>query len=277
VHTLNKKSLIALSLTVSTVAMAEMQPIDDAKLSEITGQAGITVELESNINIGEVRYTDTNSGTANEIGGGSLSAQTVSIGGANKTSFFGLNSWGVTATDKLDNIKIIMDIASDGDLIINMGPAATFGVIDFQVGIDKVELQGLSASTTLLSNFNLVGLIGAASLIIDTEDSAINVVSSIAIDDLDVDVDFLSLGLKDIQVTGTSFNPRAPQQLRAFFELDFKVYSTANARREALAIDFNNIEVDVRVGAIELGGNSIGSVFVDDLVISQTHMELYGH
>jgi len=78
-------------------------------------------------------------------------------------------------------------------------------------------------------------------------------------------------------VTGTSFNPRAPQQLRAFFELDFKIYSTANAQREALAIDFNNIEVDARIGAIELGGNSIGSVFLDNLVISQTHMELYGH
>ena len=260
---LNKKTLMALSLMVPAVAMAEIQPIDDAALGDIT----------------EVIYTDTNSGALNEIGGGSLSAQNISIGGANKTSFFGLNTWGVTATDKLDNIKIDIDIAQDGDAIINLGPQ-TFGVIDFQVGIDKVELQGSTDSTTLMSNFNLVGLMGAASLIVDTADNSLNVVASIAIDDLDFDVDFLSLGLRDIQVTGTTFNPQAPQQLRAFFDVDFKVYGKANSRSaggQALAIDLNNLEMDVRIGAIELGGTSIGSVFVDDLVISQTHMEVYGH
>jgi len=276
---LNKKALMALSLMVPAVAMAEIQPIGDAELGDITGQAGITIELETKVDIGEVIYTDTNSGAVGEIGGGSLSMQTISIGGANKTSFLGISSWGVTASDKLDNIKIDIDIASDGDAIINLGPQ-TFGVIDFQVGIDAVELQGTTDSTRVMSNFNLVGLMGAASLIVDTADNSLNVVASIAIDDLDVDVDFLALGIKDVQITGTTFNPQAPQQLRAFFDVDFKVYNTTNARSaggEALAIDLNNLEMDVRIGAIELGGTSIGSVFMDDLVISQTHMEVYGH
>ena len=103
---LNKKALMALSLMVPAVAMAEIQPIGDAELGDITGQAGITIELETKVDIGEVVYTDTNSGAVGEIGGGSLSLQTISIGGANKTSFLGINSWGVTASDKLDNMLL---------------------------------------------------------------------------------------------------------------------------------------------------------------------------
>ncbi|MFD2228697.1 DUF6160 family protein [Alkalimarinus sediminis] len=278
---LNKKTMVALSMMLPVAAMAEIRPIDDLELGEVTGQAGISIELETKVDIGEVLYTDTPSvaGSANMIGGGSLSMKNVSIGGANKNSFLGITSWGVTPSDKLDNILINIDLASDGDAVINLGPQ-NFGVIDFAVGIGSVELQGTGGTTSLMSNFNMVGLMGAASLIVDTADDSLNVVASLAIDDLDFDSEFLSLGVRDLQVTGTTFNPLAPQQLRAFFDVDFKVYSKANTRSaggEALAVDFNPIEMDVRIGSIELGGASIGSVFVDDLVISQTRMEVYGH
>jgi hypothetical protein len=276
---LNKKSLLALGIMLPALSIAEIRPIDDAELGEVTGQAGITIELETKVNIGEFRYTDTNSGAAGEIGGGSLSVQNVSIGGANTTSFLGLSNWGVQASDTLDNIQVTIDVASDGDAVINLGPQS-FGVIDFAVGIDAVELQGSTDSTVLMSNFNLVGLMGAASLIVDTQDDSLNVVASVAIADLDFDADFLSLGVRDLQVTGNTFNPVAPQQLRAFFDVDFKMYSTANARSaggEALAIDINPLEMDVRIGSIELGGQSIGSVAIDNLAITNTHMEVYGH
>ncbi len=276
---LNKKSLLALGIMLPALSSAEIRPIDDSALSEVTGQAGITIELETKIDIGEVVYTDVNSGAAGELGGGSLSIQNVSIGGANKTNYLGISSWGVAASDTLDNIQVTIDVGADGDAIVNMGPQS-FGVIDFAVGIDSVELQGTADSTVLMSNFNLVGLMGAASFIVDTQDDSLNVVASVAIDDMDFDSDFLSLGVRDVQVTGNTFNPVAPQQLRAFFDVDFKMYSTTNvnsAGGEALAIDINPLEMDVRIGSIELGGQSIGSVFIDNLAITNTHMEIYGH
>jgi len=266
---LRKSTLAVVIAAVPMLAQAELKVLDDSTLGAVTGQAGITIELETKIDIGEVKYTDE----------GSLSIQNVSLGGANKTSFLGINSWGVTASDTLDNIKIDIDIAADGDAIINLGPVE-FGVIDFQLSMDKVELQGATDSTTVMSNFNLVGLMGAGSLIVDTADDSLNVVVSVAIDDLDFDLDFMAVGIRDVQVTGTTFNPSAPQALRAFFDVDFKVYSTANTRTasgQALAIDLNSLAMDVSVGAIEIGGTSIGSLYLDDLVISNTHMEIYGH
>ncbi len=274
---LNKKVLITLSLTISTAAVAEIQHIDDAMLAGITGQSGITIEIDTKIHIGEVIYTDTASGALGDIGGGGISAQNISIQGANKTSFFGSNIWGVVPSDRLNNIKVTVDLNTGGDLVINMGPAEYFGVIAFQVGMEKVQLLGTSAPSTLLSDLSIVGLAGAGSVIVGADDNVINIVTSLAIDDLDVNADFLSLGLKDVQVTGASFDIDAPQQLRAFFELDFKVYNAITAQRDALAIDVNKLEIDVRIGAIELAGNSIGSVFIDDLNISNVHLEIYGH
>lgn len=267
-----RRSILAVVVAaLPMIAPAELKVLDDSTLAAAIGQSGITIELETKIDIGEIKYTDE----------GSLSLQTVSLGGANKTSFLGINSWGVTASDTLDNIKIDIDIAANGDAIINFGPV-DFGVIDFQLGIDKVELQGATDNTTVMSNFNLVGLIGAGSLIFGAADnsSSVNVILSVAIDDLDFDLDFLSVGVKDVQVTGSTFNPSVPQPLRAFFDVDFKIYTKANARAtngQALAIDLDNLAMDVRVGAIEIGGTSIGSLHLDNLVVSNTHMEIYGH
>ncbi|MEH6561470.1 MAG: DUF6160 family protein, partial [Marinobacter sp.] len=44
-------SLWVLALSLPTTAMAEFQPLTDSTLSGVTGQAGVTIELETKINI----------------------------------------------------------------------------------------------------------------------------------------------------------------------------------------------------------------------------------
>ena len=68
-----KRNLLALAIIGAPfAAQAELKPIDDAQMGSITGQAGVTIELETKVNIGEFRYTDE----------GSLAIKDISIGGA---------------------------------------------------------------------------------------------------------------------------------------------------------------------------------------------------
>jgi hypothetical protein len=46
---------------------------------------------------------------------------------------------------------------------------------------------------------------------------------------------------------------------------------------DVLRIDINDITMDMSIGAIEIGGASIGSIAMDNLTISDTRLAVYGH
>ena len=126
-----KRNLLALAIIGAPfAAQAELKPIDDAQMGSITGQAGVTIELETKVNIGEFRYTDE----------GSLAIKDISIGGAGagyedemfKDIEIGRSLAFKDYTDLIDNIKIEIDVAADGDAIINVLPI-TAAPIDFGV------------------------------------------------------------------------------------------------------------------------------------------------
>ena len=85
-----QKSALAVAIAaVPFLSVNAMEALDDATLSEMTGQAGVTIETTvdgtQGITIGSIEYTDTNSGAANEIGGGSLVINGENLGGAGVT------------------------------------------------------------------------------------------------------------------------------------------------------------------------------------------------
>lgn len=105
-----KRNLLALAIIGAPfAAQAELKPIDDAQMGSITGQAGVTIELETKVNIGEFRYTDE----------GSLAIKDISIGGAGagyedemfKDIEIGRSLAFKDYTDLIDNIKIEIDVA----------------------------------------------------------------------------------------------------------------------------------------------------------------------
>ena len=136
-----KPTLLALFVAgAPPAAMAEIQMLDDSAMGNITGQAGVTIELETRLNIDRFIYTDE----------GSLEVNDIFIGGANRTDMFSemnLNLNG-QATDRLDNIRINIDIAQDGDAIINLLPI-TFNAVDFRMSTGAWNLTGTGGSTTV--------------------------------------------------------------------------------------------------------------------------------
>ena len=77
-----KRTLLALGIAgFPAAAMADIVMLDDSAMGNITGQAGVTIELETKINMDRFIYTDE----------GSLTISDISIGGAERTDFFGFN------------------------------------------------------------------------------------------------------------------------------------------------------------------------------------------
>lgn len=265
---LKRNALVIAMALAPALSHAEIKALDDASMGAITGQAGVSIELESQVDIGEFRYTDE----------GSLAISNISIKGANKTNFFGFNGFsGLTPSTLLDNIKINIDILPDGDLIINLLPI-TFAAVDFQVTTGQWQLQGPTDSTTLVDNVNIVGAAGAFTLRIDTATDVMTVRSAFAIEDMDLDLPFVAVGLRDVKITGANFDPVAPQPLDLFVDTTMSIFRGTNAAGgDALAINIPVIRMDVTFGSVLVGGTSIGSVKLDDLAITNTAMRIYGH
>ena len=71
---LKRAAFVAIMLSNSLAAQAELELLEDEKLEEVKGQAGITIDIkEAELSIGEVAYKD----------GGSILIQGLHIG-ANK-------------------------------------------------------------------------------------------------------------------------------------------------------------------------------------------------
>lgn len=266
-----KPSLLALCVAgAPPAAMAEIQSLDEAAMGNITGQAGVTIELETKVNIDRFIYTDE----------GSLEVNDIFVGGGNRNDYFselGFNLTGQAPTDRIDNLRINIDIANDGDAIINILPMA-FGAVDFTVATGAWNLVGTGGSTTILDNFKMDALIGSGTIRVDTATDKLNFKSAFAIDDMDFDVPFLAIGIRDFRLTGADYDLTAPQPLDLFAEVNMDIYKAPNAAGvDSLAVDLQSFTADIRIGGVLVGGTSIGSIAMDNLAITNTAMRIYGH
>ena len=95
---LKRLALVAAVSAASTGVMAELQMLDDADMQVVTGQAGLTIDVESQWEIGEFAYQDA----------GYLLIQGIRMGGNSLGNGTG------TAGTMLDNLRLEIDIAGDG-------------------------------------------------------------------------------------------------------------------------------------------------------------------
>ena len=70
-------ALAAAVLSASFMAQAQMKSMEDTALSDVTGQAGISISGNFNSTIGSITYTDT------DQGGGSIRMETIALTGFN--------------------------------------------------------------------------------------------------------------------------------------------------------------------------------------------------
>jgi len=95
---LNKLALMVAVSAASSGVMAEFQLMDDSGMKDVTGQAGLTIDVENQWEIGEFAYQDA----------GYLLIQGLRMGGNSLGNGTG------TAGDLLDNLRLEIDIAGDG-------------------------------------------------------------------------------------------------------------------------------------------------------------------
>jgi len=119
---LKKLALASAIAAVATGAQAELKALDDSTMGEMTGQAGLTIDLETKVTIGQFMYKDA----------GSLFINDISIGGNQNTT----DAYLANDTKMLDNIRMNIDIAG----------AATAGENQLDRGLsDFYGAEGLAA------------------------------------------------------------------------------------------------------------------------------------
>lgn len=134
-------------------------------------------------------------------------------------------------------------------------------------------------STTILDNFTADILMGGANIEIDADTDVMNLRADIAIDNLEFDAPFLAVGIRDLRLTGDTYDPVRNKNIPDLFaKVDLDIYKGSNSLGvDSLAVDMDSFRADMTIGGVLVGGTSIGSIFMDDLAITNTQMVIYGH
>lgn len=111
---LNKIALVA-AIAAASSAQAELVAMDDASMSAATGQAGLTIDVNSaNISIGEINWKDADA--TNPTEGGSVFITGFKMGGAGLVEIARGAAPGATHNNAtLDNLRINIDVAGAGE------------------------------------------------------------------------------------------------------------------------------------------------------------------
>ncbi|MDX1633148.1 MAG: DUF6160 family protein [Marinobacter sp.] len=277
---LKKLALATAVAAVPFAAQADLKALDDTSMGNVTGQAGVTIELETKVDIGSFTYTDEGNFVVSGIHIG---------GGAIETDADG-NVSGVSGL--LDDLKIDIDVEADGDAVIDVN-SVSGGPVDFAVGVETASLVAAdgSESTLLASNIGITGLLADIKLRVDTATDTMITDLAFNITDMDMDVDFLGIGIRDLTVTGANtFGATyadaggvggSPYIAAGFAYAQLTIGKATgvagSASGEALEIGVPEFIADISIGATEIGGTSIGVISMDNLAITQTNMKIYGH
>jgi len=164
------KSLIAAALATAAFSASAMTPIQDAELSTVSGQDGVSIAANLNVNIGSFVYTDTEAdGTGgsvsfNNIGVHGILAATIDIINA-KTFATGLGKLGVDPVTAVssgfyngtsDVVQIAIPQVNSTTLLNMSIGSITMGASDPTTG-KALSTTGPSFGSIALNNIDLRG------------------------------------------------------------------------------------------------------------------------
>lgn len=243
-----KKSVIMMAcLTAPIVSNAEFRALDDSSLSNVTGKAGITIDIEANIgtlaaptapvgsggitidleaqvSIGEVAYKDA----------GYIGIEDIRIGGADRTGYDGV-------AGKLDNLRISIDVSD--------------GVESFEYGSSYLDLYETQVATpdvgwaiaTTVNDDRVVH--GDGDLVIRTHATSL-------FDGTEYDY------FTDANIASTGSSAGVP----------------SNVFSDALFDARNAVDVGISIGAVKLhdSGYDVGSRVGGTTLVSNLYVEILG-
>lgn len=308
---LKKLALATAVAAAPFAAHAELQAMDDSMMGNVTGQAGVTIELETQVSIGQFTYTDE----------GTFAVKDIELGGALASSSQSAADYAAAtgAGELLDQLKIDIDIADDGDAIIHVGSLQEDASgnpipIDWGFTAGSMELDGNGGqNTVLVSNMDAWGLLGALDIVVDTDDvdgqagtGTLNIDAAFTVNEMSFDVEFLGIGVRGMTINSSEAggevlgetalveifaeDPTAPTaaELRkvglaqaGFAIVGLDVYKGsglgASTATDVLRIDVEDVLMDINVAETVIGGANIGTIGIDNLHISNTKLAVYGH
>ncbi|QCF26229.1 DUF6160 family protein [Hydrocarboniclastica marina] len=210
---LKRIALVAAISATSFTAQAEFSVLDDVSMADVTGQAGVTIDLSANVSIKEIAYEDQGFLVINGLRLGGHSGEVADYG----------------AADALDNLRLTVDVAgkdeladlgnngvfaqeyqgyqgsyldadgnpvyleyfqnvSDGDLVISLrsqdGNPVDFGLAIGSVSLARQEGNAnnvgyLAAAnpdaTVLVSDMQIDGYLGPIDVVVQEESNSMNI------------------------------------------------------------------------------------------------------
>lgn len=313
---LKKLALATAVAAAPFAAQAELQAMDDSMMGNVTGQAGVTIELETQVSIGQFTYTDEGTFAVKDIElGGALTSDSASA--AAYASATG-------AGTLLDELRIDIDVEDDGDAVIHVSsqqlsdpsdPNSAPVPIDWGFKAGSMELDGNGGeNTVLVSNMDAWGLLGQLDIRVDTDDvdgqtgtGTLNIDAAFTVNEMNFDVEFLGIGVRGMTINSSeaggvqlgeaglleifaedSAAPTAEEQTKValaqagFAIVGLDIYKgdglgSNSAATGALRIDVDDVLMDINVTETVIGGANIGTIGIDNLHISNTKLAVYGH
>jgi hypothetical protein len=276
-----KTSFLATSiLAASSLTHAGLAPIGDTQLGDVTGQAGVTIETTIRAEIDSIVYTDV----------GSIGINNIVFGGANKSSYFGIDSGdlgsGVNSGNTLDGSKVKIDVAANGDIAIDGRPKGGVfsGLIDFGFSTGSIKLISADnlTSTTLIDSISMTGLLTGFSATIKADSLHTEIEIGIGFDDIDIDISSLGVIVENAFITNLGYfeaverkgGDRSRVALTAL-TADFIVDLYAD--NDGLHVELDQAEFDMGIGAIIIADASIGSFALDNVNLGGLSVVISGH
>ena len=317
--TLQKTTLAMAIAAAPFFANADLVSLDDATMSATTGQAGVTIETslagQDATTIGSITYTDTNTGAAGEIGGGSLVIQGVNGGKGISVSGGTWDEASKTFTYGGSHNRQTIDIDENGNLITQTQAISDFGgsvvtstAKEIKVGEVLLRAAGqdtggaqLAANLTMVQQsgnsqahiLNLTGAadqataisnyegsahaIGGADLTNISADAKIAIVtkSSSRIANLEVDALDGAVGVRNMSYGGGVNGDQLMESTQVIWAVNGDA-STAGSKA-GIYIQGSDSTGTLNIGELQLGQNNIGSIQISQISQSGNIQRIYGH
>lgn len=264
-----------ISQLISPLVNATLQPIDDQTLAALNGQSGITIEMTTDMSIGQLEYRDE----------GRLQINNIHLGGANHTTYFG-KDWGPGSHSgaALDGLQYTIDILPDGDLVVSafIDPALGGGVVDFGLTSGEIRLANAAGdqATTIINSFSVAGLATQMRMRIDAQTSVITLQSQLGIADLDLDAAPLGIGVSNMVIANNTYLQSLKDwgsSALSLPDVQLPLEISIEGRTDGLMISVNRFNSDMSIGGILIGDTSIGGFNLDNVNLAGIDMLVYGH
>src|SRR5690554_874148 len=308
-----QKSALAVAIAaVPFLSVNAMEALDDATLSNMTGQAGVTIETQvdaTGITIGSIEYTDTDSGAVGEIVGGSLLIDGNVDGSNNGIRIRGWSGDKATGSAVGSVSKQTIDINSNNDLITETVQIDGFGGAVKATNSQRIEVGAVNlvnatgdAKVSLVSNLDMVITsgnssahilntqganagrdlssydIGAAAGNVDASAASGNVAiitrSESRIDDLSVDALDGAIGISGLRYGGGADGLDLMESTQVIWAKGGDASADPTA---GVFIQGSDSVGTLVIDSVSIGQGTIGSVKIANISQAGSTMRIYGH